>query len=941
MHIAHINVRSLNKKMELIKATFQESNATIITMSETWLNELFDQSYNMIEGYVTVRQDREWGNRKKGGGICSYIKTGINFSEHKYKRFNTNCVNLESQWISIKQNVGREIIIVNCYRPPQGTVKECLELLNKGLNEIDLNKCDIFIIGDMNMNVLDKGNKDIQCFVNSLKQKGLLQYIKEHTRISSTTSTCIDLCFSNTNMLAKAIVCDVAISDHELILVTRKKGPTVKVKCAFYGRSYRNFDKTQFKNKLSEYNWDNLQDINNVDRKWAYLHKTISDILDEMCPIKKFKINKIKQPWITPQLLELIKDKDFKLAKAKRSKLPADWMEARKIRNFCTKRLRNAKAEFIRDKMIATGGDQKKFWKNIQDIIPNTKKSQNLISLINENTGEVIPENQTANFINDFFLNIGPKLAAPLDREWDYIGVETEQIIDDITVTSEQIEKLCEQINTNKSSGLPNIATWLLKDAFLCLPDIVTMIINASFDSCICPDVWKIANVVPLQKEGNKQLVSNLRPVSLLPVQSKIIEKVVHKKIYEHLQRNDLLCKEQGGFREGFSTVSTASFFVNEIYKSINQKKYILATYLDIKKAFDTVNHQILLKKCKKLGIQGKLLNWLKNYLINRKQITIANNVTSDMGSITCGVPQGSILGPLLFLIYINDLNSCLTCTSDFLYADDTVLLCSGNDLNNVCDNMQNDLDNISNWCNSNKLTINSKKTKFMIFGNRNMLKKIKNTKFNLNMDGQALDRVHCYKYLGLNIDDNLNFNKHIQDMNKIITHKLYMFSKIRFYIGEKDAIILFKSMILPIVEYCDIVYEGTSKRNLDKIDKLYKQGLRICVRNRNPTVRNFEELQQICQLCTLEIRRKVHLRNFMYKQQDNIDLIKRRNIRTRLHAAIVFKFYKPNSEKSRQNVIYRGAIEWNKLGKEQRLLANYKSFKSSQKKFMSNILMR
>ena len=140
MHIAHINVRSLNKKMELIKATFQESNATIITMSETWLNELFDQSYNIIEGYVAVRQDREWGDRKKGGGICSYIKTGINFSEHKYKRFNTNCVNLESQWISIKQNVGREIIIVNCYRPPQGTVKEGLDLLNKGLNELDLNK---------------------------------------------------------------------------------------------------------------------------------------------------------------------------------------------------------------------------------------------------------------------------------------------------------------------------------------------------------------------------------------------------------------------------------------------------------------------------------------------------------------------------------------------------------------------------------------------------------------------------------------------------------------------------------------------------------------------------------------------------------------------------------------------------------------------------------
>ena len=224
-----------------------------------------------------------------------------------------------------------------------------------------------------------------------------------------------------------------------------------------------------------------------------------------------------------------------------------------------------------------------------------------------------------------------------------------------------------------------------------------------------------------------------------------------------------MLCKEQGGFREGHSTVSTASFFLNEIYKAINQKKYTLVTYLDIKKAFDTVHHKILLKKCKKLGIHGNLLYWLTNYLENRKQATIANNVQSDTGNIVCGVPQGSILGSLLFLIYVNDLNSCLTSTSDFLYADDTVLLCSGSDLNNVCSNMQNDLDNISNWCNSNKLTINSKRTKFMIVRSRNMLKKIKNINLDLKMDGQTLDRVHCYKYLGISIDDNLNFNKHVR----------------------------------------------------------------------------------------------------------------------------------------------------------------------------------
>ena len=207
------------------------------------------------------------------------------------------------------------------------------------------------------------------------------------------------------------------------------------------------------------------------------------------------------------------------------------------------------------------------------------------------------------------------------------------------------------------------------------------------------------------------------------------------------------------------------------------------------------------------------------------------------------------------------------------------------------------------------------------------MLKKVKDVDLDLKLDGQILDRVHYYNYLGLTIDDQLNCNKHIQELNKIVSHKLFMFAKLRFYIDEKEAIALFKTMILPIIEYCDIIYEGTSVSNINTIYKLFKQGLRACIRNRNPIVTDDLELKKNCKICNLKIGRQVHLRNFMYKQQNHIELINRRNIRTRLHDAIVFKLYKPSSEKSRQNVIYRGALEWNKLNKEQRLLANYKSF--------------
>ena len=327
LHMIHINMRSLNNKMELVRATFCESNASVITMSETWLNKSYSDSYNNIEGYTTVRSDREWDSNKKGGGICTYIKNGINYSESKFIQFNSNCVHLESQWISIKQYIGKEIIIINCYRPPQGDLKECLNYLNVGLNEIDLDKSDVFIIGDLNINFFDKKDKSIQMFNNSLKQKGFLQYIKEPTRITATTSTCIDLCYTNSNIVARAMVCNVSLSDHELILITRKKGPTIRERDAFFGRSYRNFDIENFKRLLSDHDWNELNNMNSPDLKWAYFHSVINGILDNLCPIKKFKISKVKQPWITPHLLELIKDKDYMLKKAKKTLKNTDLTE--------------------------------------------------------------------------------------------------------------------------------------------------------------------------------------------------------------------------------------------------------------------------------------------------------------------------------------------------------------------------------------------------------------------------------------------------------------------------------------------------------------------------------------------------------------------------------------------------------------------------------------
>ena len=225
------------------------------------------------------------------------------------------------------------------------------------------------------------------------------------------------------------------------------------------------------------------------------------------------------------------------------------------------------------------------------------------------------------------------------------------------------------------------------------------------------PESWKYAKVTPIPKGGNSQLVSNYRPISLLPLLSKMMEKIVHRRLYQHLTDNNLLDARQGGFRPGHSTSQTCAYFTEDLYTAINNKMITIAVYIDAMKAFDTVNHQILIKKLTKLGISGILLKWLRNYLTNKKQCTIANGKTSEYRNINCGVPQGSVLGPLLFLVYINDISSSILNSKISMYADDTVVYISHSDLEIAIALIQSDLSNLYTWCNRNKLTINCKKT--------------------------------------------------------------------------------------------------------------------------------------------------------------------------------------------------------------------------------------
>ena len=350
---------------------------------------------------------------------------------------------------------------------------------------------------------------------------------------------------------------------------------------------------------------------------WDFVINNIKSILNEMCPLKDFKIRNSGKPWITNELLEQIRDKDRALRRAKRSSNPEYWKIARRLRNDCLRDVRNAKSDYIKNELLENQNDSKKFWQQINAILPKGKGAD-LINLIDGITGIPVKDNDVQNFINDYFSTIGSKLAENFNMEWTYTGRHCDIEIMNISTNSDEVLKLTKEIDITKSSAIDYISSRIIKDFFSNFPNTITKVFNHSLHTGFTPTSWKSATIIPLKKEGNSPDVNNLRPISLLPIQGKLLEKIVHNRIMSHLDENELLDRKQGGFRQNHSTIDTIVQFTEDLYKNINQGLFTVATFIEFRKAFDTVNYGVLVNRLNELGVRGNLLKWIQNYLKNR-----------------------------------------------------------------------------------------------------------------------------------------------------------------------------------------------------------------------------------------------------------------------------------------------------------------------------------
>ena len=818
-------------KFEMVRNQIEGSNIDIFTISESWLSKAVPDRVVECMNYSTVRLDRERNGTgdanampKRGGGLMGYIKKDIKFSDTKYDRLNISCKDLEMMWLALEIPNLRPIVVVIIYRPPQGDHKKCNSIINEAFERANLkDNTEIFMLGDFNVDFKDKQSNKTRELDFLSRSLNLVQLVKEDTRTSirdeQTKGTCIDLIFSNSEFIKSTKTLDYNISDHLAVVVNRKKGKVEKGKVDFLGRSYRRYIKEDFQNNLSERDWTPFYEEDDVDLLWDFMVKEILKQADDSCPIRAHRVNAQREPWMTNEAMEAIKDKDRLMRRAKRSGKALDWQHARRARNQVGRDLENLRADFLKREQEINKADPKKFWKNVASVFPSKEGATNTIWLKEgESKKDIDPEN-TAEFINQFFTNIGPNLAKKHKKRWLYFGETIDDSIALFNTDIEEVTALCKEINIMKSSGIDELSSRLCKDAFMVLGQQLVHIFNCSLNSGCFPKKWKMAKIIPLFKGGDRESVNKYRPVLLLPLPGKLLEKIVHKRIVEYWEEKKFLSINQGGFRKDHSTVSTIADLTDDIFHNINEGLSTVAAFVDLRKAFDTVNMKILLSKLNCAGIRGGVLKWCDNYLSDRQQCTFANGKKSTMLPVVCGVPQGSVLGPLFFLVYVNDIQQAVGECGVKLYADDTVLYQCGVNGTEAGVKLQESVDKFVNWCDGNALTINASKTKLMAFATRSKVKKCKNVE--VRIGEERLKMVPYFKYLGITLDSTLNFSKHISSVIQLICYKMTLLAKLKKYLKDETALLIYKTMLLPYFDYADVIFCKANKKDTDKLQTL------------------------------------------------------------------------------------------------------------------------